>query len=152
MNDERNGQISVEFLLVITFFLAIMAAIVLPMTRTSINAAKDASILGETRGFAELMKTNVDIVGAEGPNSRKTFRISVPSKLYQIKMDSGYRLVIVGSTTKGQEEVGVNTSFLTIFNPTFQTDIYNNRGENVDVQAETFYNDSHKTYVRLRVF
>ncbi|MFQ6050306.1 MAG: hypothetical protein ACE5K4_01290 [Candidatus Hydrothermarchaeota archaeon] len=151
MCSERKGQISLEFLLVITFFLAVMAAIVIPMARTSIHVSRDTSVLGEVRGFGELIKSNIEIAGSEGPGSRKTIQVSVPSKLYQIRMNGNYTLVMVCNTTRGLEEIYVNASYLTALNSTFSTDIYNSRGKDTEIRAETFYNDSHEIYVRLRV-
>ena len=74
-----NGQISLEFLLIIALVFALIASVSAPLAHQARLYSEDIAKVSEMRISLETIVTAADIVGATGVGARRTVRVHFPN-------------------------------------------------------------------------
>ncbi len=71
----KNGQITVEAILIIGFFIALFMAISMPVALQVVDSGKDTSAILEMRTNTDMILSAIKLVRAGGPGSVRTVKI-----------------------------------------------------------------------------
>lgn len=115
---DKQGQLSIEYILFFLIFLIIFATISIPTLSESINDVNDMKDVTETKIALTEISNNIKIVYASGTNSKKVTSIYMPqnttirTKTYKNKNYLTADVKLRDNTTKTVEvEVPCNISF-----------------------------------------
>lgn len=82
------GQVSLEFLFLLTLGLALLAAVSINLARTSIDSTVDIAKVGEARMVVDRIASAINSVGSEGPGAKRTIHYYLTRDLSEIGVNS----------------------------------------------------------------
>ncbi|MBI4044884.1 MAG: hypothetical protein HY392_04195 [Candidatus Diapherotrites archaeon] len=78
----RKGQISIEYLLIISLMLLYITVIILPNVDLSAKTAKEIAGISQARLAAEKILSTANEVALSGEKTRQTIRVYVPARTF----------------------------------------------------------------------
>ncbi len=101
------GQLSVEFIIVLTGMLLVVAAVSMPMHSQARSDAEKMTKLSEAREAANTLAGALNNLYAGGPGSRVSIKYSLPQGVVSVRM-CGYEHVEVDGLLSADEIVPIN--------------------------------------------
>lgn len=78
---DSRGQISAEYLLLLVVILVIFGFMISNFIGPTIDASNNVSAVSDTKGVVDSIASAVNIVYANGPESRKTVTVDIPKNM-----------------------------------------------------------------------
>ncbi len=86
--DDR-GQLSAEYLLLIVAVLVILGTVTMPLVGKSVDASNDVSDVSAASNAVNSIANAANLVYANGPGSKRTLQVDIPSDVIVTLNDSG---------------------------------------------------------------
>ena len=78
---DSRGQISAEYLFLLVIILVIFGFMISNFIGPTIDASNNVSAVSDTKGVVDAIASAVNIVYANGPESRKTITVDIPKNM-----------------------------------------------------------------------
>ena len=78
---DSRGQISAEYLLLLVVILVIFGFMISNFIGPTIDASNNVSAVSDTKGVVDSIASAVNIVYANGPESKKTITVDIPKNM-----------------------------------------------------------------------
>ncbi|HML04871.1 MAG TPA: class III signal peptide-containing protein [Methanobacterium sp.] len=123
---DARGQISAEYLLLIVVILTIMTYITIPFMGQSIDASNDVSWTSDAKNAVSSIATAVNLVYANGPQSKRSLTVHIPKNGMQLTYNNSYLFLntVLNNGTSKPVNSSVNYP-VTVNAPTLTSDWYN---------------------------
>lgn len=101
------GQLSIEFIIVLTGLLIVVATVTMPIYNQSRSSAEKVTKLSEARGAASTLANALNNIYASGPGTRLTIDYSLPQGVVAAYV-GGYEKLDVDGILTTDETVSIN--------------------------------------------
>lgn len=118
---DNKGQMSVEYLLIVLVVILVLAIVTVPLISNSIDASNDVSHSSDAKVAATTIANAADTVYANGPHSKRTVNLYIPSNVSKIEFE-GKEVCIPVTLSNGTKNITANTQYgFTNENPLYVT-------------------------------